>query len=118
MIYPSIVVAVAISVVAIIMIFVIPMFAKMFGEMGLQLPLPTRITIALSNFMVQTGIFIVLGIIGFFIAVKFYRRTDNGKKVTDAILLKIPLLGVILLKSSFQDLLELLELYLEVVCRF
>lgn len=102
MIYPSIVVAVAISVVAIIMIFVIPMFAKMFGEMGLQLPLPTRLTIALSNFMVQTGIFIVLGIIGFFIAVKFYRRTDNGKKVTDAILLKIPLLGVILLKSSLS----------------
>lgn len=52
--------------------------------------------------MVQTGIFIVLGIIGFFIAVKFYRRTDNGKKVTDAILLKIPLLGVILLKSSLS----------------
>lgn len=102
MIYPSIVVAVAISVVAIIMILVIPMFAKMFGEMGLQLPLPTRLTIALSNFMVQTGIFIVLGIIGFFIAVKFYRRTDNGKKVTDAILLKIPLLGVILLKSSLS----------------
>lgn len=102
MIYPSIVVAVAISVVAIIMILVIPMFAKMFGEMGLQLPLPTRLTIALSNFMVQTGIFIVLGIIGFFIAVKFYRRTDSGKKVTDAILLKIPLLGVILLKSSLS----------------
>lgn len=100
MIYPSIVIAVAILVVAIIMIFVIPTFAKLFGEMGLQLPLPTRITIGLSNFMVQTGAFILLGIIFFIFFIKFFRRTDKGKKITDAILLKIPLLGIILLKSS------------------
>lgn len=102
MIYPSIVIAVAILVVAIIMVFVIPTFAKLFGEMGLQLPLPTRITIALSNFMVQTGVFIILGIIGFFIFIKFFRRTEKGRKITDSILLKVPLLGVILLKSSLS----------------
>lgn len=102
MIYPSIVIGVAILVVAIIMVFVIPTFSKLFGEMGLQLPLPTRITIGLSNFMVQTGVFIVLGIIGFFIFIKFFRRTDKGKKITDSILLKFPLLGVILLKSSLS----------------
>lgn len=102
MIYPSIVIAVAILVVAIIMVFVIPTFAKLFGEMGLQLPLPTRITIALSNFMVQAGIFIILGIIGFFIFIKLFRRTDKGKKITDSILLKFPLLGVILLKASLS----------------
>lgn len=102
MIYPSLVIGVAILVVAIIMIFVIPTFSKLFGEMGLQLPLPTRITIGLSNFMVQTGIFIILGIIGFFIFIKLFRRTDKGKKITDSILLKFPLLGVILLKSSLS----------------
>lgn len=102
MIYPSIVIAVATLVVAIIMIFVIPTFAKLFGEMGLQLPLPTRITIAISNFMVKTGIFILLGIIGFFIFIKLFRRTDKGKKITDSILLKFPILGVILLKASLS----------------
>lgn len=102
MIYPSIVIAVAVLVVAIIMVFVIPTFAKLFGEMGLQLPLPTRITIGLSNFMVQTGVFIILGIIGFFIFIKFFRRTDKGKKITDSILLKFPLLGEILLKASLS----------------
>ena len=102
MIYPSIVIAVATLVIAIIMIFVIPTFSKLFGEMGLQLPLPTRITIAISNFMVKTGIFILIGIAGFFIFIKLFRRTDQGKKITDSILLKFPILGVILLKASLS----------------
>ncbi|MEJ5226321.1 type II secretion system F family protein [Thermodesulfovibrio sp.] len=102
MIYPSMVIAIAVLVVAVIMIFVIPTFAKLFGEMGLELPLPTRVTIALSNFMVQSGIFILFGIIGFFVFVRIFRKTEQGKKITDNILLKFPLLGVILLKASLS----------------
>ncbi len=102
MIYPTIVIGVATLVVAIIMIFVIPTFAKLFGEMGLQLPLPTRITIALSNFMVQTGVFILMGMIGFIIFIRLFRKTSRGKKITDNILLKVPLLGSIILKSSLS----------------
>lgn len=102
MIYPSIVIAVAVLVVAIIMIFVIPTFSKLFGEMGLDLPLPTRITIGLSNFMVQTGFFMLLGIIGFFVFIKFFRRTEQGRKITDMVLLKLPIIGDILLKSSLS----------------
>ncbi|GAB5046525.1 type II secretion system F family protein [Thermodesulfovibrio sp. TK110] len=102
MIYPSLVIAVAVLVVAIIMIFVIPTFAKLFAEMGLDLPLPTRITIAMSNFMARSGIFIVAGVIGFFIFIKLLRRSPKGKKITDGIFLKIPLLGVILLKASLS----------------
>jgi len=102
MIYPSLVIAVAILVVAIIMIFVIPTFAKLFAEMGLDLPLPTRITIAMSNFMAKSGIFIFLGVIIFFVSVKFFRRSENGRKITDNILLKIPVLGTILLKASLS----------------
>lgn len=67
MIYPSLVIGIAVLVVAVIMIFVIPTFAKLFSEMGVDLPLPTRITIGLSNFMASSGIFIFLGIIGFFL---------------------------------------------------
>lgn len=102
MIYPSLVIAVAILVVAIIMIFVIPTFAKLFAEMGLDLPLPTRITIAMSNFMAKSGIFIFLGIIIFFVFVKFFRRSENGRKITDSIFLRIPVLGTILLKASLS----------------
>lgn len=102
MIYPSLVIAVAILVVAIIMIFVIPTFAKLFAEMGLDLPLLTRITIAMSNFMAKSGLFIFFGIVIFFVSVKFFRRSENGRKITDNILLKIPVLGVILLKASLS----------------
>uniref|UniRef100_A0A7C4AIZ5 Type II secretion system F family protein n=1 Tax=Thermodesulfovibrio aggregans TaxID=86166 RepID=A0A7C4AIZ5_9BACT len=102
MIYPSMIIAVAVLVVAIIMIFVIPTFAKLFSEMGLELPLPTRITIAMSNFMAKSGIFIFFSIIGFFIFIKFLRKSEKGKKLTDRVFLKIPLLGSILLKSSLS----------------
>lgn len=102
MIYPSLVVAVAVVVVAIIMIFVIPTFAKLFAEMGIDLPLPTKITIAMSNFMAKSGGFIFLGVIIFLVLLKFIRRSEDGRKITDKALLKIPLFGTILLKSSLS----------------
>ncbi|MEN2986401.1 MAG: type II secretion system F family protein [Thermodesulfovibrionaceae bacterium] len=102
MIYPSIVIGVAVIVVAVIMIFVIPTFAKLFGEMGMDLPLPTRITIGLSNFMASSALYIMGGVIGFFVFIRLFRRTPQGKKIIDTILLKIPLIGKILLKSSLS----------------
>ncbi|MEN2995142.1 MAG: type II secretion system F family protein [Thermodesulfovibrio sp.] len=102
MIYPSLVVAVAVVVVAIIMIFVIPTFAKLFAEMGVDLPLPTKITIAMSNFMAKSGVFIFLGFIILLVVLKFIRRSEDGRKITDKALLKIPLFGTILLKSSLS----------------
>ncbi|MCS7203831.1 MAG: type II secretion system F family protein [Thermodesulfovibrio sp.] len=102
MIYPSIVIGVAVIVVAVIMIFVIPTFAKLFGEMGMDLPLPTRITIGLSNFMASSALYIIGGVIGFFVFIRLFRRTPQGKKIIDTILLKIPLIGKILLKSSLS----------------
>lgn len=102
MVYPAMVISVAILVVAVIMIFVIPTFAKLFGEMGMQLPLPTRITIGMSNFLAKSAVFILLGIVGFFVGLKFIRRTEGGRKITDKIFLHIPVVGVILLKSSLS----------------
>ncbi len=102
MIYPSLVIAIAVLVVAVIMIFVIPTFAKLFGEMGMDLPLPTKITIGLSNFMASSGIFILSGFIGLFILIKITRKTDPGLLLTDRILLKIPILGVILQKAALS----------------
>jgi len=81
MIYPSLIIAVAVLVVSIIMIFVIPTFGKLFGEMGIDLPLPTRITIAVSNFMAKSAVFILAGIIGFFVFIKFLRKSERGKRL-------------------------------------
>lgn len=101
MIYPGIIVSVAVLVVAIIMIFVIPIFAKIFNEMGVTLPLPTRIVIGFSNFISGIGgLIILVSFIIAFISIGQYRKTENGKKVTDKFLLDLPLFGELVKKVS------------------
>jgi len=101
LIYPSVIVSVAVIVIAVIMIYVIPVFSKMFVRLGGVLPLPTRIVIAMSNFLSGPGGLVVLGsIIGFIIFITQIRRTDKGKRITDAILLKLPIFGILFKKVA------------------
>jgi type IV pilus assembly protein PilC len=101
MIYPGVVMSVAVLVVAVIMIFVIPVFAKIFGSMGVELPLPTRIIIAISNFLGGIGGLIVLAfIIGAIFAFTSYRKTEGGRMETDKLLLRLPVFGDLLRKVT------------------
>jgi len=101
MIYPSVVISVAVIVIAVILIFVIPTFAKMFSSYGGTLPLPTRVVIALSGFLSGIGGLIVLGaIIGFIVFLIQIRKTYKGKRITDSIALKMPVVGILIRKVS------------------
>ena len=104
MIYPSAVVLMAIAAVAVIMVVVIPQFQAIFLGLlgpGEQLPLPTRIVVGFSNFLAGWGGLIILAtVIGIAVAVKFYYKTQGGRKTIDALLLKIPILGDILRKVA------------------
>jgi type IV pilus assembly protein PilC len=101
MIYPTVVTAVAILVIAAIMIFVVPTFSKMFAQLGGTLPLPTRIVIGTSNFLGGTGGLIIGGvIIALIIFVLQVRKTERGKYVTDRILLSLPVFGALLGKTA------------------
>ncbi len=101
MIYPAIVISVAALVIAIIMIFVIPIFAKIFTEMGVALPLPTRSVIWLSNFLAGVGgIAIFAGIGSTIYGIRRYRRTERGKTNTDRVLLQMPVMGDLLKKVA------------------
>jgi type IV pilus assembly protein PilC len=94
MIYPAVILFVAVAVVALLMVIVVPMLAGMFADMGQALPLPTRIVIAISDFLKSWGGLILLGcIIGAFVGLKQYRKTEQGQRVTDAIALKVPVAG-------------------------
>ena len=94
MIYPSVILFVAISVVALLMVVVVPMLANIFVEAKMQLPFPTRVVMAISNFLKSWGGLILLFvIIGFFVALRQFRKTENGLRTTDAIALKIPVAG-------------------------
>ncbi len=101
LVYPTVVTTIAILVIAVIMIFVVPTFTKMFAQLGGTLPLPTRIVVGLSNFIAGVGGLIILGaIIGSVIGIVQIRRTEKGKYYTDKILLKMPIFGVLLNKVA------------------
>src|SRR5207253_2405074 len=93
MIYPVAVIVIAAVVVGAILWKVIPTFASLFAGLGAQLPMPTRVVMALSDGLVSYGwlLIIVLGLIGY--AIKAYYGTDGGRHVIDRIMLKAPILG-------------------------
>ena len=93
MIYPVAIIIIAAVVVGVILWKVIPTFANLFAGMGAQLPLPTRVVIAASNMIVRFGAFVVVGIFAAGWAVKSYYATPGGRRVIDAFLLKLPVLG-------------------------
>jgi len=100
MVYPIAVILIAAVVVAVILWKVIPTFASLFSGLGAELPLPTRIVIAASNGLVQFGPFILLGLGVLVFAFRQYYATENGRRVVDGALLKMPVLGPILRKIA------------------
>jgi type IV pilus assembly protein PilC len=98
--YPAIVTFVAAVVVGILMVFVIPTFEKMFREANQKLPGLTQLVVDMSKFT-RSHILIVLGaLIALFFLFRYIRKTDTGKKATDAFLLKLPVFGILLRKVA------------------
>jgi len=100
MIYPIAVVVIAAVVVGVILWKVIPTFANMFAGLGAELPLPTRIVIAASNGIVRFGPLIIVGIAAGLYGLKQYYATPNGRRTIDAIVLKMPILGLLMRKIA------------------
>ena len=100
MIYPIAVIVIAVVVVGVILWKVIPTFAALFAGLGAELPLPTRIVIALSDFLVSFMPFIIVGIVATGWAFKTYYATPGGKHQIDAITLKLPVLGLLMRKIA------------------
>jgi type IV pilus assembly protein PilC len=100
MIYPVAVVVIACVVIGVILWKVIPTFASLFAGLGAELPLPTRIVIALSNNLVRFMPFIIIGIFATGWAFRTYYATEKGRRVIDAVTLKMPILGQILRKIA------------------
>jgi type IV pilus assembly protein PilC len=100
MIYPIAVVVIAGAVVGVILWKVIPTFAALFSGLGADLPLPTRLVIALSDNLVRFFPFIFIGAGGAAYGFKTYYATSNGRRVIDQITLKLPVLGNIMKKIA------------------
>ena len=100
MIYPVAVIVIAVLVVGVILWKVIPTFASLFSGLGAELPLPTRIVIAMSNGIVSFGPFILVGLGAAGWGVKQYYGTDNGRRTIDKGILHTPVLGLIMRKIA------------------
>ncbi|MDB5297336.1 MAG: type secretion system protein [Phycisphaerales bacterium] len=101
MIYPAVVITIAVGIVSMIMIVVIPKFKKIFEDFKLKLPAPTEILIAMSDFMAGGGwMYIIAAPIVFSVFWRLIRISEGGRFFTDSLLLKIPILGGILGKTS------------------
>ena len=100
MVYPAVIMAVAVAAIAILLIFVIPTFQEMFASVNMVLPLPTRIVIGASNGLIQWWWAIIGVIVGSVFLVRAYYRTPNGRKQLDRMLLNAPVLGDVLRKSA------------------
>ena len=100
MIYPVAVIVIATLVVGVILWKVIPTFASLFAGLGAELPLPTRVVIGLSNALVRYGIFVIMAIGAAGYGFKSYYGTPNGRRVVDAIVLKMPILGNLMRKIA------------------
>lgn len=100
MTYPTIVLTVAGGACIFMLMFVIPVFAKMFSDFGGELPAPTRMVMGISNFLQHFWWALAGGAAALFYAFRTYRGTDKGELATDKLALRIPILGTVLRKSA------------------
>ena len=100
MTYPAVVVGIAVLVVAVILTYVIPVFAGLFRDAGAKLPPMTLVVIAISDFFKRYIHWIVLGLILLVFLFKRFRKTPKGREWTDSLALRAPVFGILLRKVA------------------
>ncbi|HEX4984433.1 MAG TPA: type II secretion system F family protein [Burkholderiales bacterium] len=98
--YPIFVVVAMAIALAVINLFVIPEFAKVYRGFGAELPALTRVLIGFSNFMVTSWPWLLAGLAGAFFAFRAYTRTVQGRYTWDRFKLRVPIAGKIVLKAT------------------
>jgi type IV pilus assembly protein PilC len=101
LVYPIGVLTVAAGVIILLLWKVVPVFATLFAGLGVDLPLPTKIVIGLSNFVGSIfGLLIVVAVVGGIIGLKVWYGTKQGRMVIDTVILKLPVLGLVMRKIA------------------
>ncbi len=98
--YPIIVLSISFAVIAIIMIFVIPVFSKMFEDFGSALPMPTQVVVNMSNFLKSYFFALAGGIAILIFAIKKFYKTEKGRWIMDKMALRAPVFGPLLKKVA------------------
>ncbi len=96
MTYPAICLCIALVITAVILVFVVPVFASMFADFGSALPAPTQFVVDLSEFAQSYFFIIIGGIVLFVVAIKKTYATKKGRKFIDRASLKAPVVGTLI----------------------
>ncbi len=102
LVYPIVVIGLAIILVNVLLIFVIPIFSDMFKDFGAELPKPTQILIGISDFLKSYIIFLIGGIFGIIWLIKKFVKTPKGRIIKDTLVLKIPVVGDLMRKVNLS----------------
>jgi type IV pilus assembly protein PilC len=101
MVYPISVMGIAAAVITLLLWKVVPIFVELFNGLDVDLPLPTRVVIALSRFVGSIyGFMVLVFLVGVGVALKFWYGTPAGRTAIDTALLKVPILGIVLRKIA------------------
>ncbi len=98
--YPAVVVLALIGASIVLLTFVVPKFAKIYSMGGVQLPLPTRMMLAVSHFTTDYWILLLCSAVGGVVLLRLYLGTDTGRLWWDGLKLKLPVLGQVFLKAG------------------
>ena len=98
--YPIFVIIAMAIALLIVNIFVIPAFAKVYGNLKVALPLPTRVLIGFSTFTLQNWYWIIIGMVGAGVGARLYVQTPDGRYRWDRLRLRIPVIGGIIYRAS------------------
>ncbi len=98
--YPAIVLIAMVAMGIVMFVFVIPKITDIYKETGAVLPLPTRMLIGISTFVLGNGILVLLALLVLGVALGRYLRTTSGKKLSHGLLLRLPVFGTIIKKIN------------------
>lgn len=102
LVYPAVVIGLAVILVNVLLVFVIPVFADMFKDFGAELPKPTQFLIGLSDFLKSYIIFLIAGLIGLFMLIKRFCATPKGRVFKDKLIIKLPVIGELTRKVNLS----------------
>lgn len=102
LVYPIVVMVVAIGVTFAMLRFIVPIFAKMFSGLGAELPAPTRFVLGISNFLQANTLLITFVLVVAIIAFRMFLRNPKGRLLFDDFKLRMPLLGNLIRKSAIS----------------
>lgn len=100
MVYPSTILAVALIVTVVLLVYVIPIFGEMFQDFGATLPAPTLIVLALSAYTRKYFLLILVLIVLLVLGIRWYYKQEGGRRRIDRLLLRLPVLGDLLRKIA------------------